>query len=127
MSTLPPLLLVAASLAAAPQTADPPAADPPAAGPVVERGAVFEVAQSVSPAPADPLRGVSAKVVFTGPGGRTAGVDLFWDGGGDQLSIFAGSLDAPSGLVLDRHIHCEDKGDYYDIADKLPQFSSSDR
>ena len=55
------------------------------------------------------------------------GSNLFWDGGGDQLSIFAGSLDAPSGLVLDRHIHCEDKGDYYDIADKLPQFSSSDR
>ncbi|MFH5805694.1 DUF4038 domain-containing protein [Alienimonas sp. DA493] len=79
MSTLPPLLFVAASLAAA----------SPAIGPVVERGAVFEVAQTVTPAPADPLRGVPAKVVFTGPGGQTARVDLFWDGGEVWKARFA--------------------------------------
>ncbi|QDT13986.1 apiosidase-like domain-containing protein [Alienimonas californiensis] len=75
MSTLTPLLFVAASLAAAP--------------PIVERGAVFEVAQSVSPVPEDPLRRVSAQVAFTGPDGRTANVDLFWDGGEVWKARFA--------------------------------------
>jgi len=55
------------------------------------------------------------------------GSNLFWDGGGETLSIFAGALDAPSGVILDRHIFCADKGDYYEISDGLPQFSASDR
>ncbi len=40
----------------------------------------------------------------------------------DQVSITAGTLDAPSGLRLARHIYVADKADYYDITDTLPQF-----
>ena len=54
------------------------------------------------------------------------GSNLFWDGGGDMLSIFAGSLDAPTGLSLEGHIFCADKGDYYEIADGLPQSKGAD-
>ena len=32
-----------------------------------------------------------------------------------------GALDAPTGLRLGKHIFVADKGDYYDIADGLPQ------
>ena len=49
------------------------------------------------------------------------GSNLFWDGPGDKLSIFAGTLDAPTGLALIGHIYCKDKGDYYEITDDLPQ------
>jgi hypothetical protein len=54
------------------------------------------------------------------------GSNLFWDGGGETLSIHAGTLDGATGLRMDRHIFCADKGDYYDIADGLPQFTGSD-
>ena len=48
------------------------------------------------------------------------GSNLFWDGQGADLSIMAGTLDAPTGLSLAGHIYCADKGDYYEIADGLP-------
>jgi hypothetical protein len=49
------------------------------------------------------------------------GSSLFWDrDGSDTLSIFAGSLDQPSGLRMVMHIFTEDAGDYYQIADGLP-------
>ena len=48
------------------------------------------------------------------------GSNLFWDGQGTTLSIMAGTLDAPTGLILRGHIFCADKGDYYEIADGLP-------
>ncbi len=51
----------------------------------------------------------------------TCGSNLFWDDNSDELSIMAGSLDQPTGLRLSRHIFVADKGDYYDIADGLPQ------
>ena len=38
-----------------------------------------------------------------------------------RLSVAVGSLDQPTGLHLHRHIYVGDKGDYYDIADGLPQ------
>ncbi len=56
----------------------------------------------------------------------TCGSNLFWDGAGSHLSIFAGTLDAPTGLRLTAHIFCADKGDYYEIADGLPQAESED-
>ncbi len=56
----------------------------------------------------------------------TCGSNLFWDGPGSHLSIFAGTLDAPTGLTLAGHIFCADKGDYYDIADDLPQADADD-
>ncbi|MGI9391090.1 MAG: GFA family protein [Boseongicola sp.] len=51
----------------------------------------------------------------------TCGSNLFWDGPGRNLSIFAGTLDAPTGLLLAGHIYCADKGDYYEITDDLPK------
>jgi hypothetical protein len=45
------------------------------------------------------------------------GSQLFWDAGAETLSIFAGSLDAPTGLTLAGHIFCAEKADYYPIAD----------
>ncbi len=49
------------------------------------------------------------------------GSNLFWSGSGQNLSIFAGTLDAPTGLKLIGHIYCADKGDYYDVTDDLPK------
>lgn len=50
------------------------------------------------------------------------GSALFWKSSdSDMVSIGAGTLDNPTGLVLSEHIYCADKGDYYEIADELPQ------
>lgn len=54
------------------------------------------------------------------------GSNLFWDGPGANLSIFAGTLDGPTGLRIEGHIFCADKGDYYEIADGLPQAEGAD-
>ena len=51
----------------------------------------------------------------------TCGAHLFWNGPGATMSIFAGTLDLPTGLGLACHIFCAEKGDYYEIADGLPQ------
>ncbi len=50
------------------------------------------------------------------------GSALFWksDGNG-YISVMAGAFDSPTGLVAKQHIHVADKGDYYVIADDLPQ------
>ena len=56
----------------------------------------------------------------------TCGSNLFWDGPGENLSIFAGTLDSPTGLGLAGHIHCANKGDYYEIADGLPRAEGRD-
>lgn len=41
---------------------------------------------------------------------------LFWKKeGADQVSVFMGCLDAPTGIRLSKHIFREEKGDYYDI------------
>ncbi len=57
---------------------------------------------------------------------RECGSALFWHADGlaehkDRMSVAMGALDAPTGLRLDGHIFVADKGDYYDIADGLPQ------
>lgn len=54
------------------------------------------------------------------------GSNLFWDGPGQNLSIFAGTLDQPTGLALAGHIYCADKGDYYDITDDRPKADQRD-
>ncbi len=56
----------------------------------------------------------------------TCGSNLFWDGAGVNLSIFAGTLDGPTGLKMAGHIFCADKGDYYELADDLPKADTSD-
>ena len=56
----------------------------------------------------------------------TCGSSLFWDGPGENLSIWAGTLDGPTGLTLSGHIFCADKGDYYPINDPVPQAEQED-
>ena len=64
-----------------------------------------------------------AKRGFCGECGST----LFWkrhDAG--YMAIAAGSIERPSGLSIEAHIFVEDKGDYYDLDDGLPQFPKGD-
>ncbi len=57
----------------------------------------------------------------------TCGSTLFWQSDtAEYTAIFAGSLDAGSGVRLTAHIFVEDKGEYYEIADGLPQFEGHD-
>jgi hypothetical protein len=52
----------------------------------------------------------------------TCGSQLFWEpAGGGHISIWAGTLDTPTGLEAAEHIFVADKGDYYEITDGLPQ------
>lgn len=47
---------------------------------------------------------------------------LFWDPlGRDRIAVAMGAFDAPTGIQLHKHIFVGDKGDYYAIADGLPQ------
>lgn len=47
---------------------------------------------------------------------------LFWDPlHRDSLAIAMGAFDKPTDTTLAMHIYVADKGDYYDIADGLPQ------
>ncbi len=56
------------------------------------------------------------------------GATLFWEStNSDLFGVFIGSLDSPTGLTLTSHIFVEDKSDYYDINDGLPQFEGYDR
>ncbi len=54
------------------------------------------------------------------------GASLFWHAHGverskHRIAVAFGALDAPTGARLEHHIFVADKGDYYDIADGLPQ------
>lgn len=52
----------------------------------------------------------------------TCGAALFWDPiYKDFIGIAMGAFDAPTGTRLRIHIHVADKGDYYELADGLPQ------
>lgn len=54
----------------------------------------------------------------------TCGSFLFWHAHAeDTISFALGALDAPTGLRLQKHIFTAAKGDYYDIADDVPQTS----
>lgn len=54
------------------------------------------------------------------------GSALFWKHGDlDHVSVLAGAFDRPTGLEAACHIFVEDKGDYYEIDDGLPQFQRS--
>lgn len=53
---------------------------------------------------------------------RRCGSALFWKHKDSaKTSIMAGGFDRPSGLKAEAHIFVADKGDYYEIADGLPQ------
>jgi hypothetical protein len=50
------------------------------------------------------------------------GSTLFWHPvGREKIAIAMGAFDAPTGTQLGHHIFVADKGDYYEIADGLPQ------
>jgi hypothetical protein len=50
------------------------------------------------------------------------GSTLFWEPlRRDWTSVALGAIEGPTGLQLERHIFVAEKGDYYDIADGLPQ------
>ena len=47
---------------------------------------------------------------------NVCGSNLFWRRiGGDKTSIWAGTINAPTDLTMDRQIHADQKGDYYDL------------
>ena len=55
---------------------------------------------------------------------RTCGSALFWKptlAGYDYTSVAMGLFDPPTGTRLAKHTFVGEKGDYYDIADGLPQ------
>lgn len=53
---------------------------------------------------------------------RICGSVLFWDPEErDWTSVAMGCFDNPTGAHLEMHIHVATKGDYYEIADGLPQ------
>ena len=55
------------------------------------------------------------------------GSTLFWSRDGSaSIHVLMGSLDAPTGLSLAAHMWTSEKGDYYDIADGLPQIEGDD-
>ena len=50
------------------------------------------------------------------------GSALLWDvAGRDSIEVAMGAFDAPTNIKLGMHIFVADKGDYYEIADGLPQ------
>lgn len=52
----------------------------------------------------------------------TCGSVLFWAPiGREKIGVAMGAFDAPTGAKLALHIFVAEKGDYYDIADGLPQ------
>ena len=52
----------------------------------------------------------------------TCGSALFWDADGrDRIAIGMGAFDPPTGTNMEKHIFTAYKGDYYEIADGLPQ------
>lgn len=52
----------------------------------------------------------------------TCGAFLFWKHTAEGTISFAlGAIDGPTGLRLEKHIFVADKGDYYEIADGVPQ------
>ncbi len=74
------------------------------------------------------VEGAAAMTWFaSAPGFRrgfcaSCGSHLFWDReGSDSLSIYAGSLDQPSGLQVVEHIFLDDKADFTLINDGLPK------
>lgn len=53
---------------------------------------------------------------------KTCGSALFWDAiGRDKIAIGMGAFEKPTDIKLHKHIFVADKGDYYEIADGLPQ------
>jgi hypothetical protein len=53
------------------------------------------------------------------------GSQLFWERlAGTDISIMAGAINPPTGLIGGEHIYVADAGDYYTISDSLPRKSA---
>ncbi len=53
---------------------------------------------------------------------KSCGSSLFWRADrGTNIAVAMAALDSPTGLQLGRHVWVNAKGDYYDLADGLPQ------
>ena len=79
---------------------------------IVDRDPVVEtVAKRLGPS----ARAVVADVT------RTADVDRAVDAAHAWTGVALGAFDGPTGTKIKFHIFVADKGDYYDIADGLPQ------
>ena len=53
---------------------------------------------------------------------KACGSSLFWDPvQSEKIAVAMGAFDDPTGTRLHMHIFVAEKGDYYDIADDLPQ------
>ncbi len=73
-------------------------------------------------APTEALRWYRASDIARRGFCATCGSSLFWQrDGSDVIDVAAGAIDKPTGLKLLGHIFVADKGDYYEIADGLPQ------
>lgn len=58
---------------------------------------------------------------------KTCGSNLFWRRhDAETVSIFAGTLESPTGLEMSCHIHSDGAGDYYTLDDGLPQIEQSE-
>ena len=56
----------------------------------------------------------------------TCGSALFWRHEEEaHTSVLAGAFDQPTGLWITSHIFCADKGDFYEIADGMPQHAQA--
>lgn len=54
------------------------------------------------------------------------GSNLFWRKfDSDHVSIWAGTLDGPTGLRMEGQVHAQSAGDYYDLPD-VPSIAQSD-
>jgi len=54
------------------------------------------------------------------------GSSLFWKpDSGDRISIYVGSIDGRTGLLLTSHIYTKDKGDYYQIECDVDQYETT--
>ena len=55
---------------------------------------------------------------------KTCGSLLFWRPEGEErMAICGGAFDGPTGVRIEMHIFCADKGDYYEIADGARQYA----
>ena len=58
---------------------------------------------------------------------NVCGGNVFWEPDADSyIAIFAGTLDAPSGLTAESHIFVSSKADYVTLNDGLPQYPEND-
>ena len=58
---------------------------------------------------------------------KVCGGNLFWRRlGSDEISIMAGTLDAPTGLRIAQHIFVADKSDYYTLDDGVTRLAGWD-